>query len=119
MSNNEVGKTYERPWGKYKTLAIDFKYQLKTISIKPGGRLSLQKHLKRSEHWIIIQGQPTITIAATIEIKHPGEHVFIPLNAAHRIENFTNETVIIIEVQIGEYFGEDDIIRLEDIYGRT
>ncbi len=115
---NEIGKIYARPWGRYQTLAINAKYQLKVITVNPAGRLSLQKHLKRAEHWVIIQGQPTVTVGEMATVKQPGEHIFIPLNTAHRMENFTKDLVIFIEVQLGDYFGEDDIIRLEDVYGR-
>jgi mannose-6-phosphate isomerase len=108
---NIIGKIYNRPWGTYQTLDIGEGYQVKLITINPHGQLSLQKHFKRSEHWIIIQGQPTITIGDTTRIYAINETI-------HRIENFALESAAIIEVQIGSYLGEDDIIRLEDIYGR-
>jgi mannose-6-phosphate isomerase len=119
MSNNTVGKIYERPWGSYQTLALADNYQVKTLTVKPGGRLSLQKHSKRAEHWVIVAGEPTITIDDKVKTYHTNDKVFIPIAATHRIENLATTTAVIIEVQIGEYLGEDDIVRLDDIYGRT
>jgi mannose-6-phosphate isomerase len=116
---NEIGKIYTRPWGTYKTLELAENYQIKIISVNPGGRLSLQKHEKRSEHWIVVAGTPQITIDDLVKIYAVNDHVFIPLNSPHRIENFAAVSAIIIEVQIGPYLGEDDIIRLDDIYGRV
>lgn len=115
---NEIGKIYTRPWGTYQTLALAENYQIKIITVNPGGRLSLQKHSKRSEHWVVITGNPTITIDEIVKVHQVNDHVFIPIGAAHRMENFTTVPAIITEVQIGPYLGEDDIIRLDDIYGR-
>lgn len=119
MNINEVGKVYERPWGTYKTLELGTGYQVKVITVNPKGKLSLQKHAKRSEHWIVIQGKLDITIDDEIKAYNIGEHVYIPIGAAHRMENTTGQPAAIIEVQIGAYLGEDDIVRLEDIYGRA
>ncbi len=116
---NEIGEIYERPWGTYQTLCQDFGYQAKIICVKPEGRLSLQKHFKRSEHWVVVAGKPTITINDSTKEYKVGDYVYIPLEAVHRLENFTNEMVKIIEVQIGNYLGEDDIVRLDDIYHRN
>jgi mannose-6-phosphate isomerase len=118
MSTNEIGKIYQRPWGTYQTLALSKNYQVKILTTNPGGRLSLQKHSKRAEHWVVVQGHPTITLDQTVKTYQVNDRIFIPQNTAHRIENLTAEPTIIIEVQIGEYLGEDDIVRLEDIYGR-
>jgi len=118
MDNIEQ-KIYKRPWGTYQTLKIKQNCQIKWIEIYPKSKLSLQKHLKRSEHWIVVEGSPLITIDKTKKIFHKNDHVFIPKEAIHRIENETDQTIIIVEVQIGSYLGEDDIIRLEDIYGRS
>lgn len=115
---NEIGKIYTRPWGTYQTLALAENYQIKIITINPGGRLSLQKHSKRAEHWVVVAGSPTITIDEMVKVHQVNDHVFIPIGAAHRIENFTTIPVIITEIQIGPYLGEDDIIRLDDVYGR-
>ena len=115
---NSVGHIYERPWGTYKTLELGDGYQTKIITVIPGGRLSLQKHFKRSEHWIVIKGVPTITIDDQVKDYQVNEHVYIPIEAKHRLENFTSKEVAIIEVQIGSYLGEDDIVRYDDIYKR-
>lgn len=119
MDNNEVGKIYQRPWGTYETLRIENNYQVKALTINPGGRLSLQKHFKRAEHWVVVAGSPTLTINDQTQVYAVNESVYIPIEAIHRIENFGAETAKIIEVQVGNYLGEDDIVRLEDIYGRN
>lgn len=119
MSNNEVGKIYQRPWGTYETLRIENNYQVKVLTINPGGRLSLQKHFKRAEHWVVVAGSPTLTVNNQAKIYQVNESVYIPREAIHRIENLGQEIAKIIEVQIGDYLGEDDIVRLEDIYGRN
>ena len=115
---NEIGKIYTRPWGTYQTLALANNYQVKIITVNPQGQLSLQKHSRRSEHWVVVEGKPTITIDYTKETYQVGQAVFIPIEAVHRIENETDQPAKIIEVQVGDYLGEDDIVRLEDIYGR-
>jgi mannose-6-phosphate isomerase-like protein (cupin superfamily) len=115
---NQVGKIYERPWGTYKTIEMGEGFQAKIITVIPGGRLSLQKHFKRAEHWIVIKGQPTITIDQHTQEYNVNEHVYIPIQSVHRLENYTDNEVAIIEVQVGSYLGEDDIVRLDDIYQR-
>jgi mannose-6-phosphate isomerase len=116
---NIIGEIYTRPWGTYQTLDIGEGYQVKLITVNPEGRLSLQKHFKRAEHWVVIRGQPTITVNDQIKVYSVNESIFIPKEAIHRLENFTSTLTAVIEVQIGDYLGEDDIIRLNDIYGRT
>ena len=116
--DNEIGKIYQRPWGTYQTLALAPGYQVKIIIVQPGGRLSLQKHFKRSEHWVIVGGLPTVTIDEKIEVYQVNQIVYIPKESKHRIENFTDGVCTLVEVQIGDYLGEDDIVRFEDIYGR-
>lgn len=115
---NEIGKCYERPWGTYQTVALGENYQVKIISVKPGGRLSLQMHFKRAEHWICVEGEPTVTVNDVTKTLRPNGTIDIPIEAVHRLENFTQKKASIIEVQIGSYLGEDDIVRLEDIYNR-
>jgi len=115
---NEVGQLYTRPWGSYQTLALEEGYQIKVITVKPGGRLSLQKHTHRSERWVVVKGAPSITVANEVGSYHPGDTVFIPAETVHRLENLTSQEVVVAEVQFGSYLGEDDIIRLEDVYGR-
>ena len=115
---NEVVKIYERPWGTYQTISQDAQYQAKVITVNPGGRLSLQKHFKRAEHWVVVEGVPTITVDEMVKEFTVGEHIYIALEAVHRLENFTDSMVKIVEVQVGSYLGEDDIVRLDDIYQR-
>jgi len=115
---NEIGKIYHRPWGSYQTLALEDGYQVKSITVNPGGRLSLQKHQHRAEHWLIVSGALTITVGSDSRSYRVGEKIFIDKGELHRAENFTKESAVIIEVQLGSYLGEDDIVRIEDIYGR-
>jgi mannose-6-phosphate isomerase len=115
---NEIGKVYERPWGTYQTIAQENNYQAKMIMVHPAGRLSLQKHFKRAEHWVVVEGIATVTVDESVKEYNVNEHIYIPTESVHRLENFTDSPVKIIEVQIGNYLGEDDIVRLDDIYKR-
>lgn len=115
---NQIGKTYERPWGTYKTLDQAEGFQIKTIAVNPGGRLSLQSHEKRQEHWIVVAGMATVTVDESKRDYPPGSYIFIPLRAKHRLENFGQDPVLLVEVQMGHYLGEDDIQRYDDVYGR-
>lgn len=111
-----------RPWGWYDSLGSGRSgncFQVKHISVYPGHSLSLQLHHRRSEHWVVIRGTATITIGELTREYQSNEHVSIPLGAAHRLENKTDMDVEVIEVQLGEYLGEDDIVRLQDNYHRT
>ncbi len=109
-----------RPWGFYEVLSDDVAdHKIKRITVYPGKRLSLQKHERRKEHWLLVSGRARVTLDQEFIDLGPGEAVDIPCNAAHRIENCGEEDVVFIEVQQGDYFGEDDIIRLEDDYGRA
>ena len=116
---NEIGKTYERPWGTYKTLDQDNGYQVKVIRVIPGGRLSLQRHQHRAEHWVVVEGEPTITINDDVRTYQVNESVYLKIQDIHRLENLTDKPCAIIEVQVGDYLGEDDIERLDDVYGRN
>jgi mannose-6-phosphate isomerase len=116
--NNEVGKIYSRPWGTYQTLALEEGFQIKILTVNPGGRLSLQRHFKRAEHWVVVKGEPTITIGETEKVYPVDTAVYIPLESKHRIQNFTDSPCQLVEVQVGNYLGEDDIERIEDVYGR-
>jgi mannose-6-phosphate isomerase-like protein (cupin superfamily) len=107
-----------RPWGEYWVLEDADTHKVKRILVNPGQRLSLQYHHKRAEVWTIVQGVGTITIDDDIRDYSAGQVAQIPLGAHHRIENKTNEPVVFIEVQHGTYFGEDDIVRVEDDYNR-
>ena len=110
---------YERPWGFYKTTVLNNNMRSKVISVKPASKLSLQMHEKREEHWIIVKGEGQARIGdSTIDVR-PGTYLFIPKGTKHRLANTSaDETLILVEVQMGTYFGEDDIIRFEDDYGR-
>ena len=108
----------ERPWGKYFVLEDAQTHKVKRIEVKPGGRLSYQYHHKRSEVWTIVQGKARITLNEVDTDHTAGNVIEIPLNAKHRIMNIGEETLVFVEVQLGTYFGEDDIIRIEDDYNR-
>ena len=108
----------KRPWGSFTVLDEGKGYKVKRIEVLPEKRLSYQKHTHRSEHWYIVQGTAKITLDNEEFVKKVGEAIDIPLGAAHRVENPANEIMIFIEVQCGDYLGEDDIIRLEDDFGR-
>ena len=109
----------ERPWGRYFVLQDEPTYKLKRIEVDPGGKLSYQYHYKRSEAWTIVEGLGTITLDGIIKIYQPDDTIIIPQGTKHRIENTTANKVVFIEVQTGSYFGEDDIVRIEDIYNRN
>jgi len=108
----------ERPWGYFEVLERGPSYQIKHIYLKPGARLSLQMHNHRSEHWIVVSGSATVTRGDEIFIVHQNESTFIPATEMHRLENKGRIPLRIIEIQSGEYLGEDDIIRFDDVYGR-
>jgi len=111
--------TVHRPWGSYTILDEGPGFKVKRITVSPGSRLSLQKHARRAERWVVVGGVPVITIEAERRPYAPGEIAQIPLGAVHRLENEGSVDAIIIETQIGDYLGEDDIVRLEDVYGRS
>ena len=111
----EIG---ERPWGTYEVLTESDGYKVKRITVVPGGRLSLQSHQHRAEHWVVVSGIATVTVGENVREVEMNKHVHIPLQAKHRLENYTDDLVVLIEVQSGLYLGEDDIKRYEDIYGR-
>ena len=108
-----------RPWGSYQSLDIGDRHQVKRIIVKSGGRLSLQKHHHRSEHWIVVRGAALVTVNDMQKIVHENESIYIPIGATHRMENPGKIPLELIEVQTGSYFGEDDIIRIEDDYKRS
>ena len=108
----------DRPWGSYEILADRKQYKLKEIIVNPGQRLSYQSHSKRTEIWAIVQGEGIVTLEGQQLDCYPGRSFFIPKEQRHRIECTGKKPLIFVEVQTGEYFGEDDIIRYEDDYGR-
>jgi len=108
-----------RPWGSYQSIDMGERHQVKRIVVKPGGRLSLQKHHHRSEHWIVVRGAARVTVNELVKIVHENESIYIPIGATHRMENPGKIPLELIEVQTGSYLGEDDIIRIEDDYQRS
>jgi mannose-6-phosphate isomerase len=109
----------KKPWGGFLVLEDRPTHKVKRIWIHPGQRLSYQKHFKRSEHWLILEGRAKVTLDGKEIILRQGESADIPLEALHRIENIGDTQLTFIEVQWGDYFGEDDIVRVEDDYGRV
>ena len=117
MSEREYS---ERPWGNYTVLDDDAPdHKVKRIVVHPGKRLSYQRHAKRAEHWFFVSGKAQVTLDGTVTELAPGQAVDIPLGAAHRVANEGTADVVFIEGQHGTYFGEDDIVRLEDDFGRA
>lgn len=108
-----------RPWGWYESLALDDRFQVKRIVVKPGGQLSLQSHVHRSEHWVVVSGTARVTIGDEVTLLGENQSVYVPLGEIHRLENPGKFELQMIEVQSGAYLGEDDIVRYEDIYDRV
>lgn len=108
-----------RPWGNYDSIDMGERFQVKRILVKPGAALSLQKHHKRAEHWIVVSGVAEVTCDDNVFDLHENESTYIPLGSVHRLRNKGTDVVELIEVQSGHYLGEDDIVRLEDVYGRA
>lgn len=111
-------KRVYRPWGFYESIQEGEHYQVKHICVTPGAKLSLQKHFKRAEHWVVVRGQARVTIDGDVTDLAENESAYIPIEALHRLENIGAEPLSIIEVQSGSYLGEDDIVRIEDDYKR-
>jgi mannose-1-phosphate guanylyltransferase/mannose-6-phosphate isomerase len=107
-----------RPWGYYDSIDKGERFQVKRIVVRPGGTLSLQKHHHRAEHWIVVRGAAEVTIGSDVKTVHENESVYIPIGAVHRLANRGKIPLELIEVQTGSYLGEDDIIRIEDVYKR-
>lgn len=107
-----------RPWGYYEVLADDEDHKVKRITVEPGGRLSLQKHRHRKEHWFVVSGDSVVTVDGIDKRLVNGQAVDIPQGSFHRIANKGKDRLVYIEVQLGDYFGEDDIERVDDDYGR-
>jgi mannose-6-phosphate isomerase len=108
-----------RPWGTYTVLDEGSSFKVKRIEVLPGKRLSYQKHARRAEHWVVVAGEAKVTLDDREIIVRIGEAIDIPVGAAHRVENAGAEQLVFIEVQRGDYLGEDDIVRLQDDFGRT
>jgi mannose-1-phosphate guanylyltransferase/mannose-6-phosphate isomerase len=107
-----------RPWGDYEQIDRGGRYQVKRITVKPGGILSLQSHVHRAEHWVVVTGTARVTVNEDVKLVSENQSVYIPLGAIHRMENPGKVPLELIEVQSGSYLGEDDIVRYEDVYGR-
>jgi mannose-1-phosphate guanylyltransferase/mannose-6-phosphate isomerase len=107
-----------RPWGYYQDIDIAPRYRVKRIVVKPGSKLSLQKHFHRSEHWVVVKGTAEVTLGTDERSVHENESVYIPIGSVHRLANPGKIRLELIEVQVGSYLGEDDIVRLDDVYGR-
>ena len=108
-----------RPWGTFRVLDDRERYKVKRLTVLPGQRLSYQKHAHRAEHWVVVEGFALVTLDAVSHELTAGDSIDIPLGAAHRVENPGDTDLVLIEVQTGDEFGEDDIVRLEDDYGRA
>ena len=114
-----INHTEERPWGSFENLLDEEYCKVKRIIVKPGQRLSYQYHHERTEHWVIVQGEAIVTLDDEEYEYHIGDVVEIPVGTKHRVQNNETEDLIFIETQTGTYFGEDDIVRIEDDYGRN
>ncbi len=115
---HHIHLTVHRPWGTYTILEDTPGYKIKRIVVKPGKRLSLQKHYHRNEHWIVLNGIATVTVGKEIKIIRPNESTYIKMGELHRLENKGEIPIVLIEVQVGKYLGEDDIVRIEDDFRR-
>ena len=116
---SEAESGEQRPWGNYVILDDGPLAKVKRITVDPGQRLSYQQHHHRAEHWFVVSGLAVVTLDGTDHEVSPGGAIDIPLGTAHRVSNPGSEELVFIEVQLGDYFGEDDIVRLEDDYGRA
>ncbi len=114
-----MNETSSRPWGSYTVLTEGDGFKVKTIEVHPGQRLSYQTHARRAEHWFIVRGQGQVLLDGVNREVQGGDTVDVPKNSAHRIHNTGELPLVFVEVQHGDYFGEDDIVRLDDDYGRV
>lgn len=108
----------QRPWGFYENLVDAANHKVKRITVRPGKRLSLQSHSRRAEHWFIVQGRARFTLNDTVVEMTGGDYTDIGVGERHRIENIGSDDLVFVEIQTGDYFGEDDIVRYEDDFGR-
>ena len=120
-TENDITKTFDqRPWGSFTILDEGDDYKVKRIEVLPGKRLSYQRHTRRSEHWFIVRGNAKVTLNGVETLVNTFETVDIAVGDAHRVENpSADKLLVFIETQTGDYFGEDDIVRLEDDFGRS
>ena len=118
IPQSEIFTKDYRPWGLFEILSEGIGFKVKKISVNPGASLSLQSHKHRSEHWVVVQGLAFVTIDESVKVIRAGESTYVPIGSKHRLQNKEKEPLTIIEIQLGTYLGEDDIIRYEDIYSR-
>lgn len=118
-SHAVLHREVHRPWGSYDSVDMGERFQVKRIKVKPGARLSLQSHTQRAEHWIVVSGTARVTRDNDVFELHANQSTYIPIGAKHRLENPGTDMLELIEVQSGDYLGEDDIVRYEDVYGRS
>ena len=118
-SESESHRKIYRPWGKYDSIDVGERYQVKRITVNPGAKLSVQMHHHRAEHWIVVSGTAKVTIDDVERLLSENESTYVPIGSVHSLENPGKVPVEMIEVQSGSYLGEDDIVRFEDLYGRT
>jgi mannose-1-phosphate guanylyltransferase len=116
---HRLHRTVARPWGTYTTLQEGPRFKIKRIEVKPGASLSLQMHHHRSEHWVVVSGTARVTVGERDVLLAPNESTYVPVGSQHRLENPGRVPLTLIEVQCGDYVGEDDIVRFDDKYGRT
>lgn len=116
MAEND--KMEERPWGKFEIFATAPNYQVKRLTVFPNGQLSLQSHKHRSEHWVVVSGKAKVINGENVLVLYANQSTYIPVGHVHRLENPGEDNLEVIEVQTGDYLGEDDITRYEDIYNR-
>ncbi|MEP1740117.1 MAG: cupin domain-containing protein, partial [Kangiellaceae bacterium] len=114
-----VSNIFYRPWGYYEILVSAGNHQVKRVVVQPGKKISLQKHFQRAEHWVVVSGVATVTCGNKVTKITKNESTYIPVEELHRLENNEQELLELIEVQTGNYFGEDDIERFDDEYGRV
>ncbi|HHY51566.1 MAG TPA: cupin domain-containing protein, partial [Alphaproteobacteria bacterium] len=115
----EIHRTAYRPWGGYSSILSGDRFQVKRLFVKPGKRLSLQKHHHRAEHWIVVRGTAEVTRDGEVIMFSENESIYLPLGCTHRLANPGKIMLELIEVQTGSYLGEDDIVRIEDEFGRA
>jgi mannose-1-phosphate guanylyltransferase/mannose-6-phosphate isomerase len=118
-SQAALHREVHRPWGSYDSVDVGDAFQVKRIKVKPGARLSLQSHTRRAEHWIVVRGTARVTRDNDVFELHANQSTYIPIGAKHRLENPGTQMLELVEVQSGDYLGEDDIVRYEDVYGRS
>ena len=116
---SEIPREVSRPWGTFDSLGKGDRYQVKKISLKVGAKLSVQLHHHRAEHWVVVSGSAKVRRGEDTFVLSENESTYIPIGTVHSLENIGDVPLEIVEIQSGDYLGEDDIVRLEDLYGRT